>query len=142
MSLPLQRLLPAWLSRPLVSKMGNFAVIGLGNTFVDLGVFALAYQVFELPLVPANVLAWMVAVSSSYVLNTMITFRVESGRVLKPKDYLRFVGSGVLGVIANTTTLVVLSNVMPVLFAKLIAIGVSFAVNFAMSHLVVFRTRP
>lgn len=122
--------------------MGNFALIGLGNTFVDLGVFTLAYQVLDLPLVPANVLAWMVAVSCSYVLNTMITFRAESGRVLKPQDYLRFVGSGVLGVIANTTTLVLLSNVMPVLFAKLLAIGVSFAVNFLMSHFVVFRAKP
>ena len=128
-------------SRPLIAKMGSFAVIGLANTFVDLGIFALAYQFFDVPLVPANVLAWMVAVSSSYVLNTMITFRVESGRVLKSKDYLRFVGSGILGVIANTTTLVLLSSIMSVLIAKLIALGVSFVVNFAMSHFVVFRPR-
>ena len=132
----------SWLSRPVVSKMGNFAVIGLGNTLVDLGVFAFAYQILELPLVASNVLAWMVAVSCSYVLNTMVTFRVESGRVLKSRDFLRFAASGILGVIANTTTLVVLSTVMPVFGAKLIAIAVSFAVNFAMSHFVVFRARP
>ncbi len=128
-------------SRPLVSKLGNFAVIGLGNTLVDLGVFTLAYQVLGLPLIPSNVMAWLVAVSCSYVMNTMITFRAESGRVLKSRDYLRFVASGILGVIANTTTLVVLSKVMPVLGAKLIAIVVSFAVNFSMSHFVVFRPR-
>jgi putative flippase GtrA len=42
-------------------------------------------------------------------------------------------------VIANTTTLVVLSYWVPVLAAKLAAIGVSFLVNFSLSHFVVFR---
>ncbi|MBC7576274.1 MAG: GtrA family protein [Tardiphaga sp.] len=130
------------LSHPMVAKMISFGVIGLGNTVVDLAIFSLAYEVLKLPLVPANVLAWLVAVSGSYVMNTMITFRAESGRVLRRKDYLSFVGSGVLGVIVTTTILVVLSNFMPVLFAKLVAIVASFVVNFTMSHFVVFRTKP
>ncbi|WP_295843919.1 GtrA family protein [Tardiphaga sp.] len=130
------------LSHPMVAKMISFGVIGLGNTVVDLAIFSLAYEVLKLPLVPANVLAWLVAVSGSYVMNTLITFRAESGRVLRRKDYLSFVGSGVLGVIVTTTILVVLSNFMPVLFAKLVAIVASFVVNFTMSHFVVFRTKP
>jgi putative flippase GtrA len=44
-------------------------------------------------------------------------------------------------VIANTATLVVASYWMPVLAAKLLAIVASFAVNFSLSHFVVFRTR-
>lgn len=95
-----------------------------------------------LPLVPSNVLTWAVAVSGSYVMNTMITFHTESGRVLRRKGYFGFVASGVLGVIATTTTLVVLSNFMPVFYAKLLAILVSFVVNFTMSHFVVFRQKP
>ena len=131
-----------WLSRPTVSKIISFGVIGLGNTVIDLGVFTLAYQMLQLPLVPANVIAWLVAVSCSYVMNTMITFRAESGRVLRRKDYFNFVASGVLGVFATTTTLVVLSNFMPVLFAKLVSILAGFVVNFSMSHFVVFRPKP
>ena len=46
--------------------MTRFAVIGLGNTVIDLGVFTFAYKVLELPLVGSNVLAWLVAVSGSY----------------------------------------------------------------------------
>ena len=122
--------------------MISFGVIGLGNTVVDLAIFSLAYSVFNFPLVPSNVLAWLVAVSCSYVMNTMITFRAESGRVLRRKDYFSFVASGILGVIATTTTLVVLSNFMPVLYAKLLSILVSFVVNFTMSHFVVFRQKP
>lgn len=142
MRLILPQIVETWLSRPTVSKMISFGVIGLGNTVIDFGVFTLAYQVLKLPLVPANVLAWLVAVSCSYVMNTMITFRAESGRVLRRKDYLGFVASGVLGVIVTTTTLVVLSNFMPVLFAKLVSIVASFVVNFTMSHFVVFRAKP
>jgi putative flippase GtrA len=138
----LPQIVETWLSRPTVSKIISFGVIGLGNTVIDLAIFTLAYKVLGLPLVPANVMAWLVAVSCSYVMNTMITFRAESGRVLRRKDYLSFVASGVLGVIATTTTLVVLSHFMPVYAAKLLSILVSFVVNFTMSHFVVFRTKP
>ncbi|MET0969313.1 MAG: GtrA family protein [Tardiphaga sp.] len=122
--------------------MISFGVIGLGNTVIDFGVFSFAYQVMGLSLVPANVMAWLVAVTCSYVMNTMFTFRAESGRVLRRKDYASFVASGVLGVVATTTTLVVLSHVMPVYAAKLVSIAAGFVVNFAMTHFVVFRTKP
>jgi putative flippase GtrA len=129
-----------WLTGPLARKLISFAVIGLGNTLIDLGVFTFAYQILALALVPANVMAWAVAVSASYVMNSLITFRAESGRVLRTKDYLSYVASGILGVITATTTLVVLSHFVPVYAAKLASILVAFIVNFAMSHFVVFRT--
>jgi putative flippase GtrA len=122
-------------------KAASFAVIGVVNTLVDLAVFLAAYTMFELPLIPANVLAWLVAVSGSYVMNCFITFAAESGRQLRWRAYGAFVASGVAGVIANTATLVVASYWMPVLAAKLLAIVASFAVNFSLSHFVVFRTR-
>ena len=142
MKLILPRIAESWLARPMVAKIVSFGVIGLGNTVVDLAIFTFAYTLLMLPLVPSNVLAWLVAVSGSYVMNSMITFRAESGRVLRRKDYFSFVASGILGVVCTTTTLVVLSNFMPVLYAKLIAIAVSFVVNFTMSHFVVFRQKP
>lgn len=131
-----------WLRHPTVSKAISFGLIGIGNAAIDFGVFTLAYQVLKLPIVPANVMAWLVAVSCSYVMNTMITFRAESGRVLRRKDYLTFMASGLLGMIANTATLLVLSGFMPVYAAKLAAILTAFVVNFTMTHLVVFRARP
>ncbi|WP_246661593.1 GtrA family protein [Tardiphaga sp. vice304] len=126
----------------MVAKIISFGVIGIGNTLIDLAIFTFAYTVLALPLVLSNVLSWLGAVSCSYVMNTMITFRAESGRVLRRRDYFSFVASGILGMIATTTTLVVLSNSMPVLYAKLLSILVSFVVNFTMSHFVVFRQKP
>jgi putative flippase GtrA len=137
----LDRLLAAWHDRGTVLKAMSFGVIGVINTAIDLGVFLLAYGMFSVPLVPANVLAWLVAVSCSYVMNSFITFARESGRKLRWRDYGAFAASGIAGVITNTTVLVVLSYWMPVLAAKLVAIVVSFLVNFSLSHFVVFRSR-
>ena len=135
----LDRLVAAWHRRALALKAISFALVGVINTLIDLGVFLLAYNWIGLPLVVSNVFAWAVAVSCSYTMNTFTTFGPESGRKLRLRDYLTFVASGIAGVIAATTTLAVLSLYLPVLTAKLISILVSFVVNFSMSHFVVFR---
>lgn len=127
--------------RPIALKMISFAMIGLANTAIDFGAFTFAYKVLELPLVLANVLAWLVSVSGSYVMNTMITFRSETGRILRRSDYLSFAASGILGLIATTTTLVIFSSYVPVFIAKLVSILVGFIINFTMSHFVVFRPK-
>ena len=136
-----RRLVQAWRTRGVTLKAASFAVIGVVNTFIDLGIFLAAYNLLKLPLIPANVLAWLVAVSGSYVMNSFITFAAESGRQLRWRAYGAFVASGVAGVITNTAILVVASYWLPVMAAKLLAIAVSFVVNFSLSHFVVFRTR-
>jgi putative flippase GtrA len=137
------RLAQAWRDRAVSLKAISFGLVGIVNTLIDLGIFLFAYNVLGLPLVPANVFAWLVAVSGSYVMNSFITFAAESGGKLRWRSYGTFVASGVAGVIANTAVLVVASYWIPVLAAKLLAIVVSFVVNFSLSHFVVFRTnRP
>jgi putative flippase GtrA len=136
---------------PLLRKAATFGIVGLVNTGLDFGIFWTAVQQFGWPLIPANVLAWLIAVSGSYVMNSFITFAAESGRKLTWRSYATFVASGILGMVANTATLVAMTGIMPLLTgnkdiqlaaAKLCAILVSFVVNFSMSHFVVFRTRP
>jgi putative flippase GtrA len=135
------RLAQAWQDRAVSLKALSFALVGVVNTLIDLGIFFIAYSWLGLALVPANILAWIVAVSASYVMNSFITFAAESGRQLRWRSYGTFVASGVAGVIANTAVLVVASFWIPVLAAKLLAILASFAVNFSLSHFVVFRAR-
>jgi putative flippase GtrA len=148
----------------VLRKAISFALIGVVNVAVDTSVFLLTYSYLRSPaaslrpldalaqwcactsrdtlvLITANVMAWVVAVSGSYVMNSFITFAAESGRRLRWLDYGTFVASGILGAIANTTALVVAAQFMPVLPAKGCAILTAFAVNFSMSHFVVFRPR-
>jgi putative flippase GtrA len=147
MSLPapfdriVRRLIEAWHARAVTLKAASFAVVGVINTLVDYGVFLSGYYLLGLPLIPANVLAWLVAVSGSYVMNSFVTFAAESGRTLRWRAYGAFVAAGIVGVIANTATLVIASLWIPVPAAKLAAIAASFVVNFSLSHFVVFRTR-
>jgi len=137
----LLRLVRAWEERAIVLKAVSFAGVGVINSLVDFCVFLAAFYVLGLPLIPANVLAWLVAVSGSYVMNSYVTFAAESGRELRWRSYAAFVASGIAGVITNTTVLVIASYWVPVVLAKLLAIGASFVVNFSLSHFVVFKPR-
>lgn len=134
--------LDAWHQRAIVLKAVSFAVVGLVNSAVDFGVFSFAYYYLGLPIVTANVLAWIVAVTGSYVMNSLTTFARESKRVLTLKAYAGFAASQVAGLVANTATVVIASFFMEVWIGKVLAIGASFLVNFSLSHFVVFRKRP
>ena len=137
----LDRLTVAWHERAIALKAISFAFVGVVNTAIDFSIFWTAVNFLHWPLVPANVLSWLVAVSFSYTMNSFITFGPETGRVLRWRDYLTFVASGVAGMVTSTATLFVLSYFVHVLVAKLVSIAVSFVVNFSLSHFVVFRAR-
>ncbi len=156
-----ERMLAAWHARGVGLKAMSFAFVGVINAAVDYGVFFLTFGLLKQSagavalatmlsqaccmntekwlIIPANIVAWLVAVSGSYVMNSYTTFARESGRVLRWRDYGTFVASGIAGVIANTTTVVIAVQFVPVWAAKLIAILVGFVVNFSLSHFVVFR---
>ena len=136
----LDRLHAASRDRATMFKAVSFGLIGFVNTAIDFGVFSFGYYFLGLPIVAANLLSWIVAVSGSYVLNSMITFSIESGRELSIRTYATFLLAQLAGFAANTTTILVASHFMPVLFGKVLATGVSFLVNFSLSHFVVFRS--
>lgn len=136
-----QRLLQAWRERAIMLKALSFGLVGVVNLGVDFALFSVAYFYVGLPVAVANVLSWTVAVSNSYVLNSLTTFALESGRKLRVTDYLAFCLSQTGGLVTGTLTVSLGSYVMPVLLAKLVSIGVGFLVNFSLSHFIVFRAR-
>jgi putative flippase GtrA len=139
----------------------SFALIGVINALVDLGVFSFFHFYVGLPIVTSNLISWLVAVTGSYVMNSMTTFAAESGRKLRLKSYGTFLLAQVAGFLANTATVLIVAAVIPVLWrvffgpdvpvqlfgfaidpvliGKVLAIGASFLVNFSLSHFVVFR---
>ena len=136
----LLKIADAWHQRTLLAKLLSFASIGVVNLAVDLSVFTVAFQIAHLPLVASNVVAWAIAVTGSYAMNSKITFGKETGGALNVVKYLRFAASGIFSVIVTTTVLVFLSHYTNVPAAKLASIVVGFGVNFSMSHFLVFRT--
>ena len=147
MSLPLPiesllaRVTAAWRERAVALKAISFALVGLVNTAVDATIFFLLLAYVTPSLVVANVAAWFVANTGSYVMNSLTTFSAETDGKLRLKHYAGFVGSGLVAVTASTVTVVIAAKFMPVWAAKAIAILVSFAVNFTITHFVVFRPK-
>ena len=137
----LDRLRRTLRDRAFMVKAVSFACIGVVNTLIDFGVFSLAHLYLGLRIIVANILSWAIAVTGSYLMNSLITFAAESQRQLRLKAYVGFVASQIAGLVANTATVVVASYFMPVLVGKALAIGVSFVVNFSLSHFIVFRPR-
>ena len=135
------RLSALWRDRTMMLKAASFAAVGMINFIVDFSVFSFAFYVLKWPIIAANIASWIIAVSGSYVMNSMFTFAAESGRQLRWKDYASFVASQTGGLVANTATVFILSYFMPVLLGKALAIGASFTVNFSLSHWLVFRRR-
>ena len=76
----------AALCSPTILKMVSFAMIGVANVLVDFAVFAFAYKLLEMPLVPSNVIAWS---SIRFLRDQHIDhLRHKSGRILRREDYL------------------------------------------------------
>src|SRR6266536_652932 len=127
--------------RVLIGQAARYALVGVVNTSVDFAVFLFVVTFITSSLVPANVLSWTLAVTGSYVMNSFFTFAAESGRQLRLRSYVGFLGSGFAGLTASTATLLIGARLLflPVVLAKVLAIGVSFLVNFSLARFVVFR---
>ena len=99
-----ERLRVAWAERAVALKAVSFALIGVVNSAIDFAVFSFAYYYLALPILVSNSMAWVVAVSGSYVMNSTITFATESGRKLAFDRYIGFALSQFAGFLANTLT--------------------------------------
>jgi putative flippase GtrA len=155
-----------WRKGAISLKAVSFALVGVVNTVVDYSLFLGAQAMLghslsaiaffnwlsvscgcgsstAILLIAANMMSWSIAVSGSYVMNSSITFAAESGRKLRWRSYFAFLASGIVGWLANTTTLLVAAQafLLPIWLAKAIAVLASFVVNFSLSHFVVFRVR-
>jgi putative flippase GtrA len=160
------RFLRGWRKGAISRKAVSFALIGVVNALVDYGVFFVARAAFAqwptalalfaaisgacrcagadtVSFIAANLTSWAVAMTGSYILNASITFAAESGRKLRWRAYAVFAASGIAGWLANTAALVFAAQVLllSIALAKAVAILASFAVNFTLSHYVVFRGR-
>lgn len=135
------------LARSEAPKMLSFGMIGVLNGLVNyavtvgvtlLALAPLGLAASDVALGAAKALGWAVAVSNSYVLNTWFTFARESGRRFGWGTYLRFVGSGTVGLAVEVASFLVAVRYLPLALAAIVPIGLAFLANFTMTRLVVF----
>lgn len=123
----------------LPKELLTFSCIGLVNTAVDLMVFFSAIALLEAGNTAANIIAWFVAVPLSYALNSYLTFG-KPLNLLNLSDLIKFMLSGVAGLVVATITLLALSSFTGVIVAKLASILVGLVFNFTLAKYFVFNT--
>lgn len=117
----------------------RFAVVGVVNTGVDFGVFALLFYAAGLGLATANVIAFSVAVTNSYFLNKYWSFAGARPSGRPALQYAAFVVVSVLGMAINTGIVVGLALWLPAIIAKAAAAVVTPVWNFLCYRYLVFR---
>ena len=115
--------------RTLGNKAGRFLVVGLFNTVIDVVLFAALLFVGLRPLL-ANVLAWAVAVTFSYVVNSRWSFERDE-TLSASQSILRFVSLGALISLGVSSGLIAaLAGWIGVWSAKILGVILAAILNF------------
>jgi len=117
----------------------KFNLVGILNTLVDIGVFALL-TTFGLNQYVAQVISYGCGVLNSYLFNTLWTFRREKRRTAK--EFLLFVCVNLVSLGVSLGMIYVAEHFLHVeetLMQKLIATPVAMVVNFLGNKLFVFK---
>ena len=119
-------------------RAATFICVGAVNTVIDVAAFACFYQLAGLGVISSNLLAFLIAVTNSYILNFLITFADRHSRRGTLRSFARFVLVAVTSLCASTIIVYLLSLVMHPMIAKLIATGASTFINYRGSCRFVF----
>jgi putative flippase GtrA len=133
-------------SIPFIQKreVGGFLIAGFVGLGVDAGSFLVFFHSMSLGHYAARVLAFVIAVTVTWLLNRTFTFQAPRPDHLH-REYLAYVTTQSFGVLVNFSvfTFCIISSDMlrqyPV-FALLIGSGIAMLINFVLMKMVVFRS--
>jgi putative flippase GtrA len=112
-------------------KITRFLIVGLGNTAVDFIMFALSLRLGAAALI-ANIVAWVVAVSFSYAVNSAWSFdRARSHRHALPRFLIL---GAVVSLLVSSLSLGVFAGTVGVWPAKIAGTVVAAVLNFIVAR--------
>jgi putative flippase GtrA len=115
-----------------------FIGVGAINTVLDIAAFACFYQLLGIAIIPANIMAFLIAVTNSYALNFLITFADRRSGPPTFAGFVRFLLVALMALGASTTVVYFVAMVVHPLLAKLVATAASTLVNYVGCHRFVF----
>ena len=121
--------------------MIRFGVVGAVNTGIDIGVFSFLFFVLNMPLLVANTIGYLVALTVSFFLNKNWTFAETKNQGRAGRQYLLFAGLGLGGLALSNLVVWSLTHVMPEIMGKLVSVVALFVWNFGTSRMIVFRPK-
>ncbi len=121
-------------------NFSKFAVVGASNTVIDLIVFYILYEQFEVYFVIAHICAFLIAVTNSFIFNALWTFKsLKRGQMLK--QILPFILVAMVGLGISSLAIYIASFYMHIYLAKIFAIMVAMLWNYSGSWLFVFKKK-
>lgn len=110
----------------------KFGIVGVLNTLVHLIVLYLLVELFSVWYVLASFIAYLFAVSNSFVLNTVWTFRVNI-RHRPAFRYLKFFLISSIAALFNLLFLIIFTEMIGLwyMLSQVIAIVLTLMINFA-----------
>jgi len=123
-----------------VRQFFKFALVGVVNTLINLVVLYVLTDFFKIYYLTSAILAFLVAVTNSFFLNKIWTFK-ENIRDKAVKKYSKFFVVSLIALLVNLTFLYIFTDVFHVyyLLSQIIAIGISLWVNFLGNKLWTFK---
>lgn len=115
--------------RPLSGKIVRFGVVGLANSLIDLAAFAMLVAAGLWPLA-ANGLAWLVAVSFSYAVNSRWSFERGPARSERLSIFAFFSLSALITLGVSSGAILALAGLIGLFPAKILGICVAAALSF------------
>lgn len=120
-------------------RIGRFAVVGLINTTIDVGVFALLVGTTG-AVAFSNAIAYGCGAMTSYFLNRDWTFGHRSTRATHwcCSRAWRFAGLNLLSLCVSTVTVVLGAVVLPIAAAKILSVLLTAALTYSGMRYFVF----
>lgn len=116
----------------------RFGFVGTLNTVLDFFAFFVFYNLFGFWFVIAHLLAFFIALTNSFLLNALWTFKnLKHDQLIKQIG--TFIVIGLTGLILSTIVIFVAQKFMWVYAAKILAMVVSLIWNYIGSYIFVFR---
>ncbi len=129
-----------WLPESM-RRIAAYSLVGVTNTVTDFSLFSLCVWGLQLNPLFANAIAFAVAVTQGFVLNTLWTFRDSQTRLgLRP--YFFFVAINLGGLIVSSITIFLLSNWTGPFVAKLASVAFVLFWGYLMAKRFVFSQKP
>ena len=117
----------------------KFGLVGGVNTAIDFSVFLILVRIFDWDAIAANIVAYAFAVTNSYILNRIWTFRDVAVSGLLLRSFAKFTAVNSLGLLIGTGVIYILSPVTYLEVAKLVSIIFVLAWNYVGMRNLVFH---
>jgi putative flippase GtrA len=123
----------------LLVKAGQYGIVSVINSLVDLAVFSALTALVQLAPATANIFSYGSGTVCGFVLNRVWTFRRSTGA--PGVQFVKFVAVNLAALVISTVAVGLMAMVMPAIVAKLLSFPITFAWNFGLSHIWVFKSR-